>query len=124
MLSKIGAVFTGGAAALFYDWRVVAILAFLIAVVIADADKGMAQSDPAPESVQADVVPKPTGLWGMLSKIGAVFTGGAAALFYDWRVVAILAFAIAVAIALFVDVGHIRRLINNALDSMLKGSKE
>ncbi len=64
------------------------------------------------------------GLWGIMAKIGAVFSGGGAALFYDWRVVSLVLFAVAVLVALFVDVRHIRRIVSETIEKSFGGKSQ
>ncbi len=66
---------------------------------------------------QAPVLPQQTksGFAKLVAWVSGTGIGGALSVLYDWRVLAIILFFIAVAIALFVDIRHMRSAVTRWL---------
>ncbi len=69
--------------------------------------------DPAAQEMQPTVLPQQTksGFAKLIAWVSGTGIGGALSVLYDWRVLAILLFFIAVGIALFVDIRHVRSAV-------------
>lgn len=67
------------------------------------------------------IAPAPAATWGLWAKISGFFGSGLGAMLYDWRVVSLILFAIAVFVALFVPREHIKKLVGSSIDRMVGG---
>lgn len=79
----------------------------------------LAVTEPAPAEEPAPTQKR--GLAKAAAWISGVFSTGALSIFYDWRVIALLLFAAAILIALFVDIRHIRALVRKATGDWIGG---
>jgi len=79
---------------------------------------------PAKPPAELPTKPAKRGLAKMFAWVSGVFGTGALSVFYDWRVVALLLFAAAVLIAIFVDIRHVRGLIRQWTGEVLGEDEE